>query len=38
MTQPTLREILQGVPQAASTLKALGKNTIKDMLKKKKKK
>jgi len=29
MAQPTLREILQGVPQAARTLKALGRNTLK---------
>ena len=29
MAQPTLKEILQGVPQAARTLKALGKNAVK---------
>jgi len=38
MAQPTLKEVLQGIPQAAQTLKALGKNTLKDMLPKKKKK
>ena len=38
MAQPTLREVLQGIPQAAQTLKALGKNTLRDILPKKKKK
>ena len=37
MAQPTLKEVLQGVPQAARTLKALGKNKLEEVLGKKKK-
>ena len=39
--QPTIKEILQGVPQAARTLKALlgnSKNKTESIIKKKKKK